>query len=138
MNREITTPPAWPGSKPPRRGSPNVAWSRSTGIAGSRAAIAGGTGRNAGHTIIGPKTEQGRVGVVSLAIEGYDPQDVAAILDQNFGIECRAGLHCAPGAHRAIGSFASGGTVRLSFGPFTTDDHIASAIAAVRQIAGSA
>ncbi len=91
-----------------------------------------------GVRLFGPKTEQGRVGVVSLAIEGFDPQDVAAILDQNFGIECRAGLHCAPGAHRAIGSFASGGTVRLSVGPFTTADEIESAIAAVRQIAGAA
>jgi selenocysteine lyase/cysteine desulfurase len=74
--------------------------------------------------------------VVSLAIEGFDPQDVANILDQSFGIQTRAGLHCAPGAHRAIGSFDAGGTVRFSVGPFTTDDHIAAAIDAVRQIAG--
>ena len=79
----------------------------------------------------------GQSGVVSLAIDGVDPQDVAAILDQTFGIEVRAGLHCAPGAHRAIGSFGTGGTVRFSVGPFTTADEIASAIDAVRQVACS-
>jgi selenocysteine lyase/cysteine desulfurase len=89
-----------------------------------------------GVRIFGPSISQERVGVVSLAIEGFDPQDVANILDQSFGIQTRAGLHCAPGAHRAIGSFDAGGTVRFSVGPFTTDDHIAAAIDAVRQIAG--
>jgi cysteine desulfurase/selenocysteine lyase len=101
-----------------------------------RELLAGLTGIR-GVRLFGPASEQGRVGVVSLAIEGFEPQDVAAVLDQNFGIETRAGLHCAPGAHRAIGSFESGGTLRLSIGPFTTTDEIASAIAAVRQIAGA-
>jgi selenocysteine lyase/cysteine desulfurase len=87
--------------------------------------------------LFGPASEQGRVAVVSLGIEGTDPQDVAAILDQSFGIETRAGLHCAPGAHRAIGSFDAGGTVRLSVGPFTTSDDVAAAIDALRQIAGA-
>jgi len=88
----------------------------------------------AGIHLFGPKTERDRVGVVSLAIEGFEPQDVAAILDQNFGVEVRAGLHCAPLAHRAIGSFSSGGTVRLSVGPFTTSSDIEAAAAALRQI----
>ena len=86
--------------------------------------------------LFGPPAQDRRVGVVSLAIDGVDPQDVAVILDQTFGIEARAGLHCGPGAHRAIGSFESGGTVRLSVGPFTTAAEITSAIDAVRQIAG--
>jgi cysteine desulfurase family protein len=90
-----------------------------------------------GVRIFGPTTTQERVGVVSLAIEGFDPQDVANILDQSFDIQTRAGLHCAPGAHRAIGSFDAGGTVRFSVGPFTTSEHIAAAIDAVRQIAGT-
>jgi cysteine desulfurase family protein len=90
-----------------------------------------------GVRLFGPKSAEACVGVVSLAIEGFDPQDVAAILDQKFGIECRAGLHCAPGVHRAIGTFDAGGTVRLSVGPFTTADDIAAAIAAVQQIAGA-
>src|SRR5579872_6113021 len=84
--------------------------------------------------LFGPEDEHDRVGVVSLAVDGFDPQDVAAILDQNFGIEARAGLHCAPLAHRAIGSFEAGGTVRLSVGPFTTPADIEAAVGALRQI----
>jgi cysteine desulfurase family protein len=85
--------------------------------------------------LFGPASEQDRVAVVSVGIEGSPPQEVAAILDQSFGVETRAGLHCAPGAHRAIGSFDSGGTVRFSIGPFTTADDVAAAIEALRQIA---
>ena len=87
--------------------------------------------------LFGAKTERDRVGVVSLAVDGFEPQDVAAILDQNFGVEVRAGLHCAPLAHRAIGSFSGGGTVRLSVGPFTTSSDIEAAAAALRQITES-
>ena len=97
-----------------------------------------GLSTSPGVRLFGPSSERDRVGVVSLAIEGFDPQDVGAILDQTFGVETRAGLHCAPGAHRAIGSFESGGTIRLSVGPFTTADDVAEAIEAVRAIAGAA
>lgn len=85
--------------------------------------------------LFGPNRHEGRVAVVSLGIEGSAPQEIAAILDDSFGIETRAGLHCAPGAHRAIGSFDAGGTVRLSIGPFTTGDDVAAAIEALKQIA---
>lgn len=88
-------------------------------------------------TLIGPPLKLDRAAVVSLAFEETDPQEVAAILDQRFGIETRAGLHCAPGAHRAMGSFDLGGTVRLSVGPFTTSADIAAAVTALQQIAGA-
>src|SRR5262249_13695751 len=55
-----------------------------------------------GLRLLGPPSEHGRVGVVSVTVEGQEPQELAAILDETFGIETRAGLHCAPGAHRAI------------------------------------
>jgi cysteine desulfurase/selenocysteine lyase len=90
-----------------------------------------------GLRLFGPSSERGRVGVVSVTIDGQEPQEVAAILDETFGIETRAGLHCAPGAHRAIGSFATGGTIRLSVGPFTTPEDIGAAIEALGQIAGA-
>lgn len=60
------------------------------------------------------------VGVLSLTVDGFDPQDAAAILDQSFDIQTRAGLHCAPGAHRSLGTLESGGTLRVSVGPSTT------------------
>lgn len=76
------------------------------------------------------------VGVVSLRVAGYDPRDVATILDESFEIDTRAGLHCAPGAHRMLGTDRDGGTVRFSFGPFVTVDDVTCAADAVRQIAG--
>lgn len=78
-----------------------------------------------------------RVGVVSLAIDDLDSHDVATILDQRFGIEVRAGLHCAPGVHKALGTLARGGTVRLSVGPFSTEQDIDAALVALREIAAS-
>ena len=96
-----------------------------------------GLSRIPGVRQFGPDRAKDRVGVVSISVTGFDPQAVAAILDQSFGIEVRAGLHCAPGVHRAIGSFELGGTVRLSVGPFTTAAEISAAIEAIEQIAGS-
>ena len=66
-----------------------------------------------------------------------EPQEVASLLDSAFQIQVRAGLHCAPGMHEAIGTKELGGTVRVSFGPFTTEDDIAALVAAVGQIATS-
>jgi len=63
------------------------------------------------------------------------PQELAAVLDDSFSIETRAGLHCAPGAHRSLGTFTSGGTLRLSPGAFTTNAEIDAAISALREIA---
>lgn len=97
-----------------------------------------GLSRLDGVRSCGPPPGAPRVGVVSLTMEGFDPHELAGILSQSFGIEVRAGLHCAPGTHRAIGTFASGGTVRFSVGPFTTPDDIDAALDALRQIAGSA
>ena len=80
-------------------------------------------------------TEARRVSVVSFNVTGFEPHDVAAILDQSFGIQCRAGLHCAPGAHEAIGTLKAGGTVRFSPGPFTTAEDVDAAIDAIGRIA---
>lgn len=75
------------------------------------------------------------VGVLSFEVDGYGPQEVAAILDENFDIACRAGFHCAPRVHQALGTFDRGGTVRFSVGAFTQSEDIQSAIDAVRQLA---
>lgn len=83
----------------------------------------------------GPADTESRTSVVSLTIDGLDPQDAAAILDDSFGIETRAGLHCAPGAHAGLDTLKTGGTLRLSVGPFTTPDQIAATVAAIGEIA---
>ncbi|MBC7819329.1 MAG: aminotransferase class V-fold PLP-dependent enzyme, partial [Planctomycetaceae bacterium] len=76
------------------------------------------------------------VGVLNFVIDGFDPQEVAAILDHDFQIQVRAGLHCAPGAHRSQGTLTMGGTVRVSFGPSTTTDDIELLAAALRNLTG--
>lgn len=73
------------------------------------------------------------VGVVSFVVDGFDPQEMAAILDQDFQIQVRAGLHCAPGAHRSLNTLASGGTIRVSFGPTTTVEEVDRLLDALRQ-----
>ena len=90
----------------------------------------------AGVTLFGPESVDARSGVVSITIAGFDPQEAAAILDSHYGIESRAGLHCAPRMHRTLGTFASGGTVRLSVGAFTTEPQIDTAVTAIRELAG--
>jgi len=79
-----------------------------------------------------------RVGLVSFSMSRMTPQVIAGILDEHFQIETRAGLHCAPQAHRALGTLASGGTVRLSLGPFTTPEEIDLTLEALAQIAVAA
>jgi cysteine desulfurase family protein len=88
--------------------------------------------------IYGPEAARDRVGVVSLNVQGYDPQDVAASLDATYRIQVRAGLHCAARIHAALGTHQRGGTVRFSVGPFNTAEEIAAAAAAVREIAAAA
>ena len=73
------------------------------------------------------------VGLISLSLDGLAPVDVAAILDESFGIAVRPGLHCAPYAHQAIGTFPDG-TVRVAPGWSTTPeqvDQLATALQAI-------
>ena len=85
-------------------------------------------------SISGPSADGPRVGVVSLNVEGYDPQDTAAILDASAGVQCRAGLHCAPKMHASLGTDRLGGLVRLSLGWATTAEEIAHAVEALAQL----
>ena len=87
-----------------------------------------------GITLHGPQLIANRTSVVSISIEGYDPQEVAAMLDASQRIQCRAGLHCAPRMHEALGTTAGGGTLRLSPGWSTTEDEINTVIAALQEI----
>jgi cysteine desulfurase/selenocysteine lyase len=91
-----------------------------------------------GVTLYGPASGEFRVGVVSFNVAGFDPQEVASMLDAAAGIEVRAGLHCAPRMHDALGTTQLGGTVRMSVGPFNTSEQIATAVATVAQLASSA
>ena len=82
-------------------------------------------------TIWGPQTAENRAAVVSITIDGYEPQDISIYLDQIFDIAVRSGLHCAPYAHETLGTLDKGGTVRISPGYFTTEEEIDACIEAI-------
>ncbi|MEX0818018.1 MAG: aminotransferase class V-fold PLP-dependent enzyme [Pirellulaceae bacterium] len=89
-------------------------------------------------TIHGPRDATRQVGVVSITIDGYDPQEAATMLDTAYSVQVRSGLHCAPLMHASLNTQHRGGTVRFSIGAFTTDDQIDRAIEAVGEIAAAA
>jgi selenocysteine lyase/cysteine desulfurase len=74
------------------------------------------------------------VGALSLFVpESLTPQDLASILDVTFDVAVRPGLHCAPYIHRNLGSFPDG-TLRLSPGPFSTEQDVDRFIEALNEI----
>ncbi len=87
-------------------------------------------------TLYGPREPSSRAGVVSFNLEGWDPVDLATVLDQSFGISCRPGLHCSPRAHRALGTLPAG-TVRFGVGYFNTQAEVEAAVKAVESMARS-
>jgi cysteine desulfurase family protein len=74
--------------------------------------------------------------VISFNVEGLDPGEAGAVLDQAFEIKVRTGLHCSPEAHRSIGTFPKG-TIRLSPGYFNTSQEIEQTIEAIRKLASA-
>jgi len=88
-----------------------------------------------GLSLYGPPKGVRRAPVVSFTLENVDPIEIAAILDQSFAIAVRAGLHCAPDAHGTIGTLAAGGTVRVSPGPYNTEEDIQRVVDAIGEIA---
>ncbi|MCX6270280.1 MAG: aminotransferase class V-fold PLP-dependent enzyme [Bacteroidetes bacterium] len=73
--------------------------------------------------------------VLSLNIQGFDSGDVGTMLDVDYNIACRTGLQCAPLVHTQLGTDKIHGTVRLSIGPFNTEEHIDAALCAIDEIA---
>ena len=89
-----------------------------------------------GVRLYGPPTGSDRIGVVSLNVGDYDPQELAALLDAQWSIQTRAGIHCAPRMHAALDTLPAG-TLRISLGHFTTQEQIDAAIAAITEIASA-
>ena len=96
-----------------------------------------GTEGISGLKVYGPRAFDQQIGVFSVTLGDYEPAELAAILEENFGLLTRSGIHCAPFAHQALGSAESGGTCRFSIGKYTTLDDIKVATSALRQIADS-
>ena len=87
-----------------------------------------------GVTLYTAKDRSKQAPVISLNVEGYEPGEVGAILDQAFDIKVRTGLHCAPAAHKTLGTYPAG-TVRLSPGYFNTMEEIDLTIQALEEMA---
>ncbi len=87
--------------------------------------------------VYGTRDARRQLSVVSFAIAGMEPGEVARRLDDEFGIAARVGLHCSPLAHQTLGTYPAG-AVRLSLSAFTTDADIACALEAVGRLAAAA
>lgn len=73
-----------------------------------------------GLTIHGPKTTEGRSGILSFTIDGAHPHDIAAILDES-SIAIRGGHHCAAPLMSVLGVT---GVARASIGLYTETSDI--------------
>ncbi len=81
------------------------------------------------------ETVENHNAVLSFNIKNLEAGDVGTMLDVDYNIASRTGLQCAPQVHEVLGTDKIHGTVRLSIGPFNTEEHIDKAIEAVREIA---
>ena len=80
----------------------------------------------------------GHISVLAFNVDSMEALNVGTILDVDHNIACRTGLHCAPLLHEQLGTDKLHGAVRFGIGPFNTEAHIDTAIAAVAEIAAMA
>lgn len=100
-------------------------------------AFAGTSAPLAGVRVLGMRDANARTGTFSLVHPELSAPELAALLEQQSGVLVRAGIHCAPLAHRAFGTldYASGrGALRMSLGPFVTEDDVRHAVASLCSI----
>ncbi len=89
-----------------------------------------------GVRVYGPPPGRERSGVVSFNVDGVDPHDVAAILDEVAGIAVRSGHHCALPLVRGV--LGVQGTVRASFYLYNTEEEVDRLVEVVGEVAGGA
>jgi cysteine desulfurase family protein len=75
------------------------------------------------------------IGIFLFNVNGFEALNVGTLLDVDYNIASRTGLHCAPLIHEHLGTAEIHGAVRFGIGPFNTEEHINSAIEAVKEIA---
>jgi cysteine desulfurase/selenocysteine lyase len=80
---------------------------------------------------------ENHIGIFLFNIEGLEAADTGTILDVDHNIASRTGLHCSPLVHKQLGTDKIHGGVRFGIGPFNTEEHIKTAIQAVKEIAAS-
>lgn len=85
--------------------------------------------------IYGDPWRAGKAPVVGINLGELPSSEVAALLNEDYGIAVRPGAHCAPRLHEALGTVEQG-IVRFSFSTFNTLEEIDRAVAALKDIAG--
>ena len=75
------------------------------------------------------------IAVLAFNIEGVDAANVGTMIDVDHDIACRTGLHCAPLVHEQLGTTEIHGAVRFGVGPFNTEEHIQTAVEAIKETA---
>lgn len=98
--------------------------------------LTSGIGAIPGVHIYGSQNAEEQTGLLSFNLEGWDPGELAAVLETEFDICCRAGLHCAPWAHEFLGTYPAG-CLRLSLSYFTTEADVEKTVEALRAVAGN-
>lgn len=83
--------------------------------------------------VFGSRDPSRRVGTMSFRCDALPATELGGVLDEAFDIAVRPGLHCSPYAHKAIGTYPDG-AVRVSPGPFNTEDDIDRLAAALTEI----
>jgi selenocysteine lyase/cysteine desulfurase len=83
---------------------------------------------------INARSEARHVCTLSFRNRTLPAAEIGAILDESFDIAVRPGLHCAPYIHRSLGTFPDG-AVRVSPGPFSSEEDIDRLVRALAEIA---
>jgi cysteine desulfurase/selenocysteine lyase len=77
------------------------------------------------------------IAVYVFNVDGVEASNTGTMLDVEHNIACRTGLHCAPLVHEQIGTTGVHGAVRFGVGPFNREEHIDTAIEAVKEVAAN-
>ena len=83
-----------------------------------------------GVRILGPRSNDRRIGTIAFEVEGVNPHDVGQIIDAQ-GIAIRVGHHCAQPVHRHFGVYASN---RASSGIYNAVEDAQALIETVKQV----
>lgn len=71
-----------------------------------------------------PENIDNHVGIISLNLENYNPNELGQIFDEDFNIAVRTGYHCAPLIHEFLNTIDRNGTVRISLGYFNESEEV--------------
>jgi len=74
--------------------------------------------------LIGNDFSKERSSIVSIEIKNINPSEASLFLDSAFNIAVRGGFHCAPEAHKKLGTYDTGGTLRISPNFLNTKEEI--------------